>query len=153
MLKEQLQNDLKDAMRARDEVRLRTIRSLRAALLEREIAEREGGTATLSDEQELAVVQKQAKQRRDAIEQFEAASRTDLAIKERDELAIIELYLPKQLDDAAIRRVVQEAIAQTGAASMQDIGKVMGAVIPHLRGKADGRRINEIVREQLTGSA
>ncbi|RMF59367.1 MAG: GatB/YqeY domain-containing protein, partial [Bacteroidetes bacterium] len=87
-LKERLTQDLKDAMRNRDAVRLRTIRSLRAALLEKEIEERSGGEATLTEEQELAVLQKQAKQRRDAIEQYEQAGREDLAEKEREELAV-----------------------------------------------------------------
>ena len=118
--------------------------------MEKEIAEREGGTATLTEQQVQAVVQKQAKQRRDAIEQYEAAEREDLAEKEREELAIIEAYLPEQMDDDEIRRVLHEVIAATGAASPRDMGKVMGAAMQRLRGKADGRRINEIVRELLS---
>lgn len=151
MLKEQLMSNLKDAMRAKDAVRLRTIRSLRAALMEKEIAEREGGEATLNDEQELAVVQKQAKQRRDAIVQYEEAGRDDLAAIEREELEIIAEYLPEQLGDDEIRKVVQELITTTGAASMQDMGKVMGGAMQRLKGRADGRRINGIVRELLAG--
>lgn len=148
-LAETLQHDLKDAMRAKDAVRLRTIRALRAALTEKEIAEREGGSAELTPDQMLAVVQKQAKQRRDAIEQYEAASRDDLAQKERDELAVIEAYLPAQASDDDIRAVLHDVIAATGAASPRDMGKVMGVAMKRLRGKADGRRINEIVRELL----
>ena len=148
-LNDQLAEDLKQAMKARDTVRLRTLRLLRSAFKEKEIAERQGGQAHLSDDTYLAVLQKQAKQRRDAIEQYEQAGRDDLVATEREELDIIETYLPKQLDDAAIRSVVEEAIAATGAASMRDMGKVMGAVMPKLKGRADGRRINTIARELL----
>lgn len=151
MVKDQLTADLKEAMRAKDAVRLRTIRSLRAALLEKEIAERTGGEAELTEAQEQAVLQKQAKQRRDAIEQYEAAGREDLAAKEREELAVIETYLPEQLDDEAIRTVITALIAETGATSMRDIGKVMGPAVQKLKGRADGRRINEIVRALLAG--
>jgi uncharacterized protein YqeY len=149
-MKEQLSEDLKAAMRARDAVRLRTIRSLRAALLEKEIEEREGGEAELTEQQELAVLHKQAKQRRDAMEQYEAAGREDLAEKEREELAIIKTYLPEQLDDDGIRSVVNEIIEETGASSMKDMGRVMGPAMQRLRGRADGRRVNEIVRERLS---
>ena len=151
MLKDTLNDDLKAAMRAKDAVRLRTIRALRAALLEKEIEERTGGEATLTAEQEMTVVQKQAKQRRDAITQYEDADREDLASKEREELEIIETYLPEQLDDDAIRKVLHEVIAATGAASPQDMGKVMGVAMKRLQGRADGRRINEIVRSLLIG--
>ncbi len=149
-LKERLEQDLKDAMRAKDPVKLRTIRSLRAALLEKEIAERTGGEATLSEAQAQAVVQKQAKQRRDAIEQYEQADRDDLAQKERDELVLIEAYLPAQLDDDAIRAELHQVIAAAGATSMGDIGKVMGAAMQRLKGRADGRRVQVLVRELLS---
>lgn len=149
-LNDQLAEDLKQAMKAKDAVRLRTIRSLRAALKEKEIAERHGGEAHLSEEQVLAVLQKQAKQRRDAIAQYEPAGRDDLVAKEQEELEIIEAYLPKQLGDEEIRRVVQEIVAATGASSMREMGKVMGAAMEQLRGRADGRRINEIARELLS---
>ncbi len=152
-LAEQLTTDLKDAMRAKDPVRLRTIRSLRAALKEKEIEMRQGGVATLTEEDSLAVVQKQAKQRRDAIAQYEAAGREDLAQKEREELAVIESYLPKQLSDDEIRTVVDGIIAATGAASMSDMGKVMGPAMQQLRGRADGRRVQEIVRARLSGAS
>ncbi len=149
-LNDQLAKDLKQAMKAKDAVRLRTIRSVRAALKEKEIAERRDGEAHLSEEQVLAVVQKQAKQRRDAIAQYEPAGRDDLAAKEQEELEIIEAYLPKQLGDEEIRRVVQEIVAATGASSMREMGKVMSATMEQLRGRADGRRINEIARELLS---
>lgn len=149
-LNDQFAQDLKQAMKAKDAVRLRTIRSLRAALKEKEIAERRDGEAHLSEEQVLAVVQKQAKQRRDAIAQYEPAGRDDLAAKEQEELEIIEAYLPKQLGDEEIRRVVQEIVAATGASSMREMGKVMSATMEQLRGRADGRRISEIARELLS---
>ncbi len=149
-LNDQLTEDLKQAMKAKDAVRLRTIRSLRAALKEKEIAERRDGEAHLSEEQVLAIVQKQAKQRRDAIAQYEPAGRDDLVAKEQEELKIIEAYLPKQLGDEEIRRVVQEIVAATGASSMREMGKVMSATMEQLRGRADGRRINEIARELLS---
>ena len=148
-LNDQLTQDLKAAMKAKDAVRLRTIRSLRAAIKEKEIAERHGGEAHLSEDVYLAVLQKQAKQRRDAIEQFEKAGRDDLVKKEHEELQIIESYLPKQLGDDEIRSVVEGIVAATGASSMRDMGKVMGAAMQQLRGRADGRRINEIVRALL----
>jgi hypothetical protein len=148
-LTDQLQADLKDAMRAKDKVRLRTIRSLRTALTEKEI-ELRSSSETVSEEDALRVVQKQAKQRRDAIEQYEEAGRADLAQKEQDELEIIESYLPEQLGDDEIRKVLHEIIAATGAASPRDMGKVMGAAMKRLRGRADGRRINELARDLLT---
>ncbi len=151
MFKEKLSEDLKEAMRAKDAARLRTIRLLRAALLEKEIEERKGGEARLTEAQELAVLQKQAKQRRDAIAQFDAAGRADLVAIEQEELDLIEAYLPEQLDEAAIRRVVQEVIQATGAASMRDMGKVMGQSIARLKGRADGKRVNAIARELLAG--
>lgn len=149
-MKDQLGQDLKEAMRAKDDVRLRTIRSLRAALTEREIELRQGGAAVLTEEQEIAVLQKQAKQRRDAIEQFRAAGRDDLAQREEEEYAVIASYLPQQLDDEAIRKVVEAIVAETGASSMKDIGKVMGPAMQQLRGRADGRRVQEAVRAVLS---
>lgn len=153
-LKERLTQDLKDAMRNRDAVRLRTIRSLRAALLEKEIEERSGGEATLTEEQELAVLQKQAKQRRDAIEQYEQAGREDLAEKEREELAVITSYLPRPLSEEEIREVLLEIIRETGASSPRDMGKVMGPAMSRLRGRADGRTVQALARtllEEATG--
>lgn len=150
MLKDTLAEDLKSAMRAKDEVRLRTIRSLRAALMEKEIELRKGGEGSLTDEQELAVVQKQAKQRRDAIEQYEDAGRDDLRDKEQDELEVIEEYLPRQLSDDEIREVVQDVIESTGAQSQADMGRVMGASMQKLRGRAEGRKVQQIAQELLS---
>jgi len=149
-LKEKLTEDLKAAMRARDEARLRTIRALRAALMEREIAERKGGEATLTPEQEMEVLQKEAKRRREAIEQFRAAGREDLVQKEEEELKIIEEYLPRQLSDDEIRAVLEEIIEAVGARSVRDMGRVMKEAMARMRGQADGRRVSELARELLS---
>lgn len=149
MLSERLLQDLKQAMRNKDAVRLRTIRSLRAAIQSKEIELRGSESPTLDEEQIVAVLQKQAKQRRDAIEQFEKAGRDDLVATENEELTIIQEYLPKQLEDSEIRRVVEEIVEATGATEMRDMGKVMGAAMKKLKGKADGKRINAMVREAL----
>ncbi len=148
-LKDRLGDELKEAMRAKDKVRLRTIRSLRAALMDKEIAERTGGAATLSEEQEMAVVQKQAKQRRDALEQYEKAGREDLARIEREELTVLADYLPKQLDESALRRHLSKIIEETGAKSMRDMGRVMGEAMKQLKGTADGRIVQQVVRALL----
>ena len=152
MLKEQLQSDLKTAMKARDKVRLRTIRSLRAAIMAKEIDLRSGGEGEIPEEDALAVLQKQAKQRRDAIEQFEAAGRDDLKQIEVEELVVIESYLPKQLGEAAIRTVVEGIVQQTGADGMKDMGKVMGAAMGKMKGKADGKIVQQVVQSILSGS-
>ena len=151
MLKEKLQEDIKDAMRARDEVRLRTVRSLRAALLEQEIELRTGGSATLTGEQELAVVLKQAKQRRDAADQYRGAGRDDLVRKEEEELLVIEEYLPKQMSDDELGDIIREVVEAVGAESMRDMGKVMGAAMPRVKGLADGKRVQAAVRAALGG--
>lgn len=145
MLKETLARDLKDAMRAKDVVRLATIRSLQAAIT---TAEKKTGEP-LDEEQMLAVVQKQGKQRRDSIEQFTGAGRDDLAQREIDELAWIELYLPKQATDEEIRTRVAEVIQTVGASTMKDMGQVMAAAMAELQGVAEGRRVQAAVRELL----
>lgn len=149
MLLDRIQSDLKQAMRDRDSARIRTLRSIRAAIQQREIENRTAG-AEITDEDAIALLQKQAKQRRDSIDQFEAAKREDLVATEKEELEIIEDYLPKQLNDDEIRNIVQQIVQEVGAASISDMGKVMGPAMGRLRGKADGRRVNEIVRELLT---
>lgn len=148
-LKDRIANDLKDAMRARDDVRRRTLRSIRSALMTKEIDERKGGEATLTEKQELSVLQKEAKQRRESLEQFESAGREDLAQKEREELAVIEEYLPSQLSEDELRQKVQAIIDEVGANSMADMGAVMGRAMGALRGRADGNRVREVVEELL----
>ena len=153
-LKDQLANDLKDAMRGGHSVRRDTLRSVITAVRNAEIAgvdvEREGaGRTDLTDAQVLDVLQKQAKQRRESIDEFSKAGRTDLADKESAELAILETYLPAQLSRDEIAVEVRAVIAETGASGPADKNKVMPAAIARMKGRADGRAINEVVSEQL----
>lgn len=149
-LKERIDPDLKNAMKAGDKERLNAIRSIRAALLEKEVSIRVAGKAVLTDEQEIEVLVSLAKKRRDAIEQFTAGNRPDLAENELKELRVIEEYLPEPLTDDEVRAVVENVIADTGAASMKDVGKVMGLAMKTLKGKTDGTRVQEIVKSLLS---
>lgn len=148
-LRDRLSADLKDAMRARDERRTLTIRSLQAAIQQAEIAQRQGGTASLDDAAVLAVVQKQAKQRRDSAAQFDGAGRADLAETERAELSLIEGYLPAQASDDDIRAEIDRIVGETGAAGPAGLKQVMGPAMAALRGRADGARVQALVREAL----
>ena len=150
MIVEQLQSDMKAAMKAKDAVRLRTIRSLRSAIMAKEIDMRTDGEASISDEEATAVLQKQAKQRRDSIEQYLAAGRDDLREVEEEELLIIESYLPQQLSLDEIRSEVKAVIESTGASGMQDMGKVMGQAMGRMKGKADGKLVQQAARELLS---
>jgi uncharacterized protein len=149
MLVEQLESDMKDAMRSKDRIRLQTIRSLRAAIKQKEIDSRSGGAFEMTEALAVAVLQKQAKQRRDSISQFKEAGRADLEEKEVAELAIIKSYLPEQLSESQIRNTVESVIAETGASSMRDMGKVMGPVMNALKGRADGGAVQRVVKELL----
>ena len=152
-LHERLTADLKDAMRARDEVRLRSIRAITAALKALEISRRTGDAAPLTDADVLAVVQKQAKQRRESIAQFEAAGRTDLSATEHEELAVIEAYLPQQLSDEALHAAVSDLLGEMGIADASMLGKAMGAAMAKLRGQADGGRVQAAVKAVLAAPA
>jgi len=152
-IRKRLGDDLKKAMRAKDKARLRTIRSLRAALMDKEISERQRGKATLTEEQERAVIKKQAKQRRDSLQQYEKAGREDLAIIEREELAILADFLPRQLDEATLRTHVRRIIEQTGATSIRDLGRVMGTAMKELGDEADGRVVQTLARALLNETA
>ena len=149
-LKERIDQDLKEAMKSGDKNRLNTIRSIRAALLEKEVSIRVGGKAELSDEQELEVVMNLAKKRKDSIQQYQDADRKDLAEIEQAELAVITTYLPAQMPDEEIEAAVRDIIAQVGATSMKDMGKVMGAAMKKLNGKADGGKVQEMVKSALS---
>lgn len=149
-LKERIDQDLKEAMKSGDKNRLNTIRSIRAALLEKEVSIRVGGKAELSDEQELEVVMNLAKKRKDSIQQYQDAGRKDLAEIEQAELAVITTYLPAQMPDEEIEAAVRDIIAQVGATSMKDMGKVMGAAMKKLKGKADGGKVQEMVKSALS---
>lgn len=144
-LKAKIQDDMKSAMRAKETMRLGTIRMLIAAIKQREIDER----ITLDDAAVLKVIQKQIKQRRDALTQFRDAGRDDLADIEQNELTVLEDYLPAQLDEATIKTHVEKAIADTGAASMKDMGKVMGVLKPALEGQADMGLVSKLVKQLL----
>ena len=145
MLKEQLARDLKDAMRAKDKVRMSAIRMVQAAILDKE----KSGTGPASDDELLAILAKQAKQRRDAYAQYTDAGRDDLAQREADELSIIEGYLPVQVSDEDIHAVVHAIVQRAGATSMKDMGRVMGEAMSELKGKADGARVQTVVRSLL----
>ncbi len=147
-LKEQLASDLKDAMRQRDERRRDVLRFTLAALQNAEIAARE----ELDEPAAMAVLAKEAKQRRDSIEEFRKADRQDLVTKEEAELVVLSPYLPEQLSREEIAGAAREAIQETGASSPQEMGKVMAVLMPQLRGRADGRQVSEVVQELLAGS-
>lgn len=146
---EKILADLKTAMKAKDTVRLQVLRSLKSKILEKEISERKGTDVTLKDEQINDVLMKAAKQRKDSITQYRDAGRDDLAASEEEELKIIESYLPEMLSEQEIRRLSEDIIIQTGAESAADMGKVMGSLMPKVKGKADGSLVNRIVRELL----
>lgn len=148
-LKDRISEDIKLAMKAKDKVRLETVRSIKKVLLEKEVSVRPSGQDSLTPEQELEILTQQAKQRRDSIEQFRNGGRDDLADKEAQELAIIETYLPKQLSDEEIGTVIDEIITSVGATTVKDLGKVMGVAMQQLKGKADGKKIQTMVKSKL----
>ena len=153
-LKEQLAADLKDAMRAGDAVRRDVLRSLLTAISNTEIARvnvkaEDASRQALAEDDVLDVVQKQAKQRRESIEEYRKGGRPDLVAREEAELAIISGYLPQQLSRDEVTAAVREVIAATGASGPGDKAKVMPAAIGRLKGRADGRLINEVVTELL----
>jgi hypothetical protein len=151
-LLEQITEDLKSAMRAKDKVRLRTLRSLRAAITNKEIDKRqEGEGGELDDQEQLALVRKQVKQRKDSIEQYEKAGRDDLVEKEQAEIDVLEDYLPQPLTDEELEEKISAIIDDVGAETMADMGPVMGRAMSELRGRADGSRVQQIVREMLSG--
>lgn len=139
---------IKTAMLAKAEAELRALRAIKAAILVAKTAEGASGELTDADEQKL--LQKLAKQRKDSIEIFRQQNRTDLAVKEEEELAVIERYLPKQLTEDELRAEVSAIISAVGATGPADMGKVMGAATKQLAGKADGKAISALVKELLT---
>jgi len=144
-IKDRLKSDLITAMKARDELKVSTLRLVSSSIKNREIDERK----ELDDEGVLAVFTTAAKQRRDSIDQFEKGGRQDLADKEKAELVIIQEYLPQQLTKEEVAAFIKEAITETGAAGAKDMGKVMKALMPKVKGKADGKLVNELVKELL----
>jgi len=146
-LREQLNEDIKTAMKAREQDKLAALRLLLSEVKRKEVDER----ITLDDTGVIGVVEKMLKQRKDSISQFEKAARQDLADKEKFEVGVLEGYLPQQLSQAEIDAVVAEAIAATGAKSAADMGKVMGVVKPKLAGRADMGKVSALVKTKLAG--
>lgn len=150
-LEQRVMDDLKQAMRDKNEAALRTLRAIKAAILIEKTSE--GATDVISEATELKMLQKMAKQRRDSLDIFVAQNREDLAAKEREELAIIERFLPKQMSVEEIQGELRAIIAQVGATSAADMGKVMGMASKQLAGKADGKLISENVKLLLSQGA
>lgn len=146
-LNEQIQTDLREAMKARDTGTVAALRMVLAACTNARVAE--GSTGELSDEDALDVLARQAKQRAEAAEAYEEAGRDELAAKERAELEVIRRYLPEQLGEEELRAIVDEAVSSTGAEGPGDLGSVMSAVMPRVKGRADGKQVNTLVRERL----
>lgn len=147
MLFDQITNDIKEAMKARDKVRLETLRNIKKVFLEAKTAP--GANDTLEDADALKIIAKLAKQGKDAAQLFVQQNRQDLADAELAQVEVIESYLPKQLSEEEIKEAVKAIIAETGATSMKEMGKVMGVASKQLAGKADGRVISGIVKELL----
>jgi uncharacterized protein YqeY len=145
-LESRIMDEMKTAMKARDEAGLRTLRAIKAAIL---IEKTSGSGSGMTEADELKMLQKMAKQRRDSLDIYRTQNRPDLAQKEEEELAIIARFLPQQMSGEDLRRAVQEIIAQTGASSPADMGKVMGAANKALAGKAEGKAIADAVKELL----
>ncbi|MEJ2212809.1 MAG: GatB/YqeY domain-containing protein [Gammaproteobacteria bacterium] len=146
MLKQQIQEDMKAAMKGGDKPKLGVIRLILAAIKQKEVDER----IELNDEQVLAILDKMVKQRRDSITQYEDAGRTELADQEKFEISVIQAYLPEQLGEAEILAMIDEAVATTGASSMKDMGKLMGILKPKLQGRADMGQASALVKQKLS---
>ncbi|HBK46009.1 MAG TPA: glutamyl-tRNA amidotransferase [Xanthomonadaceae bacterium] len=146
-LKQQLTDDMKAAMKGGDKHSLGVIRLINAAIKQKEVDER----IELDDAAVIAVLDKMVKQRRDSVNQYQAAGREDLATVEREEIGVIERYLPAKMGEAEIVAAIQAAISETGAAGPADIGKLMGALKPRLAGQADMGQVSALVKQQLAG--
>ena len=144
-LKQQITEDMKTAMRAKDVARLGTIRLLLSAMKQREVDER----IELSDEQVVAIIEKMLKQRRDSIAQFEAAKRQDLADAEKFEVSVLQGYMPQALSDDEIDALLVAAVASSGAVGVKDMGKVMAIVKPQMAGRADMGKVSALIKSKL----
>jgi uncharacterized protein YqeY len=145
-LKEKINEDLKSAMKSGDKVRLETIRMLRAQVLE---FDKSGTGRAMSEEDDMKILLSAVKKRRESIELYEKAGRTELAAVEKKEIEIIQEYLPKQMDPVEAEKIIIRIISDSGAVSSKDMGKVMPAIMKELKGKIDGKIINEIVKQKL----
>ena len=144
-LMEKLTADMKEAMKHGEKERLSVIRLVRGAVRQAEI----DGKKTLSDDEIIGVITKEVKMRRDSIEEFERGNRADLVEKTQAEIAILMPYLPEQLSADEVRRIVEATVSEVGATTAKDMGKVMGVLMPRVKGRADGKLVNEIVRSLL----
>ncbi|ETI66126.1 GatB/YqeY domain-containing protein [Neobacillus vireti] len=146
-LLERLNDDMKQAMKNKEKDRLSVIRMVKASLQNEAI---KLGTKELSEDTELTVLSRELKQRKDSLHEFDKAGREDLVEKLRTEISIVELYMPKQLSEEELSVIVKETIAEVGAASKADMGKVMAAIMPKVKGKADGSLVNKFVQQHLS---
>lgn len=147
-LEQKIMPELKSAMLAKDEKKVRSLRAIKAAIIIAKTAE--GGRGELSDDEEIKILQKLVKQRRDSFEIFTQQNRSDLAVKEKEEIEVIEQFLPKQLSPEELKEEIKKIIAESGALSPTEMGKVMGLANKKLAGKADGKTISATVKELLT---
>lgn len=147
LLEEQVMAQMKEAMKAKNEAALRGLRAIKSEIIKAKTEP--GANGVLSEDAALKMLQKMVKQRRDALEIYQQQNREDLAAKEQEEIAIIEQFLPKQLDEAELKEAVQAIIAQVGASSPADLGKVMGVASKQLAGKADGKAISAMAKSLL----
>ncbi|MGX6969369.1 GatB/YqeY domain-containing protein [Vagococcus bubulae] len=140
-----LNNDIKVAMKAKDKETLSVLRMMKSSIQNEEIKKGE----SLSPDEELTVLSREMKQRKDSLQEFKQADRQDLVEKVSGEIKIVERYMPEQLSEDELRDIIQSAVDETGASSMKDFGKVMGVVMPKTKGKADGQKVNALVKESL----
>ena len=147
-LQTQISRELQEAMKNRDAVRVSTLRLLISAFRNKEIERRK----TLSDAELLDVIQTEGKRRREAIEEYSKANRPDLADKEKAELAVLQIYLPQPLSEAELRQLVEKAVQSVGAKGPQDMGRVMSALMPQIKGRADGKQAQQLVQQLLTAA-
>jgi len=146
-LEAKLMTDLKEAMKAKDQAALRSIRSVKAALINMKT---DGSGTEITEEKEIKLLQKLVKQRQDSLAIYEEQGREDLAVTEREEIAVISKYLPEQMSKEDLTALIKDIISQTGAEGMKDMGKVMGMASGKLAGKADGKTISAVVKELLS---
>lgn len=144
-LKQKLQEDLKSSMKNKDTVRKSVVTLIRASIKQYEVDNR----VELDDEGIIDIISKQMKQRRDSLEEFAKANRQDLVSETESEIEVLKEYLPQQLSEEELNKIVKETISELGATSMKDMGKIMSAMMPKVKGKADGKQINELVKANL----
>jgi uncharacterized protein YqeY len=146
-LLDRLNDDMKQAMKSREKEKLSVLRMLKAALQNEAI---KLGKSELSEDEELTVLSRELKQRKDSLQEFENAGRADLVEKTKAEIEVVQSYMPKPLTEEELLEIVKQTIAEVGASSKADMGKVMGAIMPKVKGKADGSLVNKLVQQQLS---